>query len=157
MSRRRRVHKKEEHVDSRYGSPAVARLITTVMERGKKSLAERVVYTAIDKSREGSDSVDPLEIVNKAIENVRPRLEVRSRRVGGATYQVPMEVTPARQISLATRWIVRFADGRKGLPLAEALAQELKDAAAGQGNAIKKRDDTHKMAQANRAFAHFRW
>ena len=131
MSRRRRVHKKEEHVDSRYGSPAVARLITTVMERGKKSLAERVVYAAIDKSREGSDSVDPLEIVNKAIENVRPRLEVRSRRVGGATYQVPMEVTPARQISLATRWIVRFADGRKGLRLADALAQELKDAAAG--------------------------
>jgi small subunit ribosomal protein S7 len=115
------------------------------------------VYTAIDKSREGSDSVDPLEIVNKAVENVRPRLEVRSRRVGGATYQVPMEVAPARQISLATRWIVRFADGRKGLKLADALAQELKDAAAGQGNAIKKRDDTHKMAQANRAFAHFRW
>lgn len=157
MSRRRRVHKKEEHVDSRYGSPAVARLITTVMKRGKKSLTERIVYTAIDKSREGSDSVDPLEIVNKAIENVRPRLEVRSRRVGGATYQVPMEVTPARQISLATRWIVKFADGRKGLRLADALAQELKDAAGGQGNAIKKRDDTHKMAQANRAFAHFRW
>ena len=157
MSRRRRVHKKEEHVDSRYGSAAVARLITIVMKRGKKSLAERVVYTAIDRSREGSDSVDPLEIVNKAIENVRPRLEVRSRRVGGATYQVPMEVTPARQISLATRWIVRFADGRKGLRLADALAQELKDAAAGQGNAVKKRDDTHKMAQANRAFAHFRW
>jgi len=157
MSRRRRVYKKEEHVDSRYGSPAVARLITTVMKRGKKSLAERTVYTAIDKSREGSDSVDPLEIVNKAVENVRPRLEVRSRLVGGATYQVPMEVTPARQISLAMRWIVKFADGRKGLTLADALAQELKDAAAGQGNAIKKRDDTHKMAQANRAFAHFRW
>ena len=94
MSRRKRVYKKEEHVDSRYGSPAVERLITTVMNRGKKSLAERIVYTAIDKSREGSDSVDPLEVVNKAIENVRPRLEVKSRRVGGATYQVPMEVTP---------------------------------------------------------------
>ena len=157
MSRRKRVYKKEERVDSRYGSPAVARLITTVMKRGKKSLAERIVYAAIEKSREGSDSVDPLEIVNKALENVRPRLEVRSRRVGGATYQVPMEVTPARQISLAMRWIVKFADGRKGLKLADALAQELKDAAAGQGNAIKKRDDTHKMAQANRAFAHFRW
>jgi ribosomal protein S7 len=107
--------------------------------------------------REGSDSVDPLEVVNKAIENVRPRLEVKSRRVGGATYQVPMEVTPARQISLATRWIVQYADNRKGMPMAEALAQEIKDAAAGQGNAIKKREDTHKMAQANRAFAHFRW
>jgi small subunit ribosomal protein S7 len=157
MSRRKKVYKKEQRVDSRYGSPAVARLIATVMRRGKKSLAERIVYAAIDKSRAGSDSVDPLEIVNKAIENVRPRLEVRSRRVGGATYQVPMEVGPPRQISLATRWIVRFADARKGVPMTDALAQEIKDAAAGQGNAIKKRDDTHKMAQANRAFAHFRW
>jgi len=157
MSRRRKVYKKAEHVDSRYGSPAVARLITTVMKRGKKSLAERIVYTAIEKAREGSDSVDPLEVVNKAIENVRPRLEVKSRRVGGATYQVPMEVAPARQISLATRWIVEYADNRKGMRMADALAQEIRDAAAGQGNAIKKREDTHKMAQANRAFAHFRW
>lgn len=157
MSRRRKVYKKEEKLDSRYGSAAVARLISTVMKRGKKSLAERIVYTAIDKSREGSDAVDPLEIVNKALENVRPRLEVKSRRVGGATYQVPMEVTPARQVSLAMRWIVQYADNRRGMPMAAALAQELKDAAAGQGNAIKKRDDTHKMAQANRAFAHFRW
>src|SRR6266404_6063097 len=130
MSRRKRVYKKEERVDSRYGSPAVARLITTVMKRGKKSLAERIVYTAIEKSREGSDAVDPLEVLNKALENVRPRLEVKSRRVGGATYQVP---------------------------LAEAIANESKDAASGQGNAIKNREDTHKMAQANRAFAHFRW
>jgi small subunit ribosomal protein S7 len=157
MSRRKKVYKKEERVDSRYGSPAVARLITTVMKRGKKSLAERIVYTAIDKSREGSDAVDPLEVLNKAFDNVRPRLEVKSRRVGGATYQVPMEVTSARQISLAMRWIVQFADNRKGVPMSEALAQEIRDAAGGQGNAIKKRDDTHKMAQANRAFAHFRW
>ncbi len=148
MSRRKRVYKKEERVDSRYGSPAVARLITTVMKRGKKSLAERIVYRAIEKSR---------EVLNKALENVRPRLEVKSRRVGGATYQVPLEVPPARQISLATRWIVQYADTRKGMPMAQALAQEIKDAAAGQGNAIKKREDTHKMAQANRAFAHFRW
>src|ERR1700730_7873676 len=157
MSRRKKVYKKEERVDSRYGSPAVARLITTVMKRGKKSLAERIVYTAIDKSREGSDAVDPLEVLNKALDNIRPRLEVKSRRVGGATYQVPMEVTSARQISLAMRWIVQFADNRKGVPMSEALAQEIRDAAGGQGNAIKKRDDTHKMAQANRAFAHFRW
>ncbi len=157
MSRRKRVYKKEERVDSRYGSLAVARLITTVMKRGKKALAEGIVYRAIEKSREGSDSVDPLEILNKALDNVRPRLEVKSRRVGGATYQVPLEVAPARQISLATRWIVQYADNRKGVPMAEALAHEIKDAAAGQGNAIKKRDDTHKMAQANRAFAHFRW
>ena len=142
MSRRRKVYKKEEKLDSRYGSPAVARLISTVMKRGKKSLAERIVYTAIDKSREGSDAVDPLEIVNKALENVRPRLEVKSRRVGGATYQVPMEVTPARQVSLAMRWIVQYADGRRGMTMANALAAELKDAASGQGNAIKNRDDT---------------
>src|SRR6266853_4831816 len=121
MSRRKRVYKKKEHVDSRYGSPAVERLITTVMNRGKKSLAERIVYTAIDKSREGSDSVDPLEILNKALENVRPRLEVKSRRVGGATYQVPMEVAPRRQISLAMRWIVQYADKRRGTPMANAL------------------------------------
>jgi small subunit ribosomal protein S7 len=157
LSRRKKVYKKEERVDSRYGSPAVARLIATVMKRGKKSLAERIVYTAIDKSREGSDAVDPLEVLNKALDNVRPRLEVKSRRVGGATYQVPMEVASARQISLAMRWIVQYADNRKGVPMSEALAQEIRDAAGGQGNAIKKRDDTHKMAQANRAFAHFRW
>ena len=157
MSRRRKVYKKEEKLDSRYGSAAVARLISTVMKNGKKSLAERIVYTAIDKSREGSDAVDPLEVLNKALENVRPRLEVKSRRVGGATYQVPMEVTPARQVSLAMRWIVQYANSRRGMPMAEALGHEIKDAASGQGNAIKKRDDTHKMAQANRAFAHFRW
>src|SRR5207253_4686671 len=149
MSRRRRVYKKEEHVDSRYGSPAVARLITTVMKRGKKSLAERIVYAAIEKSREGSDSVDPLEVVNKAIENVRPRLEVKSRRVGGATYQGPMEVPPARQISLATRWIAQYAYTRKGMPVAQPLAQEIKGAAAGEDNAIKKRGDRHKVAPAN--------
>jgi small subunit ribosomal protein S7 len=150
MSRRKKIYKKEERVDSRYGSPAVSRLIATVMKRGKKSLAERIVYTAIDKSREGSDAVDPLEVLNKALDNVRPRLEVKSRRVGGATYQVPMEVASARQVSLAMRWIVQYADNRKGVPMSEALAQEIRDAAAGQGN-------THKMAQANRAFAHFRW
>src|ERR1700740_633474 len=107
MSRRRKVYKKEERVDSRYGSAAVARLISTVMKRGKKSLAERIVYTAIDKSREGSDAVDPLEVVNKAIENVRPRLEVKSRRVGRATHQGPVEVGPGRRVSPAMRWSVQ--------------------------------------------------
>src|SRR5436305_7114465 len=104
----------------------------------------------MDRSREGSDSVDPIEVLNKALENVRPRLEVKSRRVAGATYQVPMEVAPARQMSLAMRWIVQYADNRRGTPMADALAHEIKDAASGQGSAIKKREDTHKMAQANR-------
>jgi len=157
MSRRRRVIKKTEKFDSRYGSPLVARLINTIMESGKKSIAERIVYGAIEKTREGSDAVDPLETLNKAIDNVKPRLEVKSRRVGGATYQVPMEVPVPRQLALAMRWIVTFALKRKSVPMMDALASELKEAAAGQGNAIKKRDDTHKMAQANRAFAHFRF
>lgn len=157
MSRRRRVIKKTEKFDSRYGSPVVARLINTIMESGKKSIAERIVYAAIEKTREGSDAVDPLETLHKAIDNVKPRLEVKSRRVGGATYQVPMEVPAPRQMALAMRWIVTFALKRKSVPMVDALASELKEAAAGQGNAIKKRDDTHKMAQANRAFAHFRF
>jgi small subunit ribosomal protein S7 len=157
MSRRRGVIHKEVKKDARYASPVVARLISTVMRRGKKSIAERIVYTAIEKSREGTDTVDPLETLNKAIENVKPRLEVKSRRVGGATYQVPMEVPSDRQVALAMRWIVNFAKSRKGVPVENALAYELRDAASGQGSAIKKRDDMHKMAQANRAFAHFRW
>jgi small subunit ribosomal protein S7 len=157
MSRRRRVIHKEEKTDSRYGSPVVARMIASVMQSGKKSLAEKIVYTAIEKTRQSSDAVDPLEVLNKAVENVRPRLEVKSRRVGGATYQVPMEVAPARALALAMRWLVGYAKSRKATGIADALANELKDAANGQGNAIKKRDDTHKMAQANRAFAHFRF
>jgi small subunit ribosomal protein S7 len=157
MSRRRRVIHKEEKLDSRYGSAVVARLIASVMQSGKKSLAERIVYAAIEKTRQKSETVDPLEILNNAVDNVRPRLEVKSRRVGGATYQVPMEVAPARALALAMRWIVGYAKSRKATGLADALANELRDASNGQGNAIKKRDDTHKMAQANRAFAHFRF
>ena len=157
MSRRRRVIHKEEKQDSRYGSPIVARLIATVMKSGKKSLAERIVYTAIEETRTGTDAVDPLETLHKAMDNVKPRLEVKSRRVGGATYQVPMEVPAARQVALAMRWIVGYATKRKNVPLMKALASEIKEAAAGQGSAMKKRDDTHKMAQANRAFAHFRF
>ncbi|HXO96598.1 MAG TPA: 30S ribosomal protein S7 [Chthoniobacterales bacterium] len=156
MSRRRRVIHKELKVDSRYASPAVARLIDTVMRSGQKSLAERIVYEAIERSREGSDAVDPLDSLHKALDNAKPRLEVKSRRVGGATYQVPIEVSADRQISLAMRWLVNYAKNRRGT-MTDNLAAEIKDAAAGQGNVIKKRDDTHKMAQANRAFAHFRW
>ena len=156
MSRRRRVIKRIEKLDARYGSPLVAQLINTIMKSGNKSVAERIVYQAIEKSREGSDAVDPLDTLLKAVDNSKPRLEVKSRRVGGATYQVPIEVSSDRQVSLAMRWIVNFAKNRRGT-MVDNLAAELKDAASGQGNAIKKRDDTHKMAQANRAFAHFRW
>jgi len=157
MARRRRTLHKEEKIDSRYGSPVVAKLIATVMKSGKKSTAERIVYSAIEETRQGTEIVDPLEVLNKAVENVKPRLEVKSRRVGGATYQVPMEVPPGRQLALAMRWLVGYAHGRKNIPMMKALAYELKDAASNQGNAVKKRDDTHKMAQANRAFAHFRF
>ena len=157
MARRKRVYKKKEQRDSRYDSTLVAKLITRLMVEGKRSIAERIVYAAIDKVNEKSDAVDPLEIITRAIENAKPRLEVKSRRVGGATYQVPLEVAPDRSESLAMRWILGFARNRKGTPMHVALANELKEAASAQGNAVRKRDDVHKMAQANRAFAHFRW
>ena len=157
MARRKRVYEKPVLKDSRYDSELVAHLINRVMVSGKKSLAERIVYAAIDRLNEGSDAVDPLELVNRAVENAKPRVEVKARRVGGATYQVPLEVAPARSESLAMRWIIGYARGRKGTPMHTALANELKDAASNQGNAVRKRDDVHKQAQANRAFAHFRW
>jgi len=134
----------------------VAYLITKVMERGKKATAERIVYGALDQVKDQTQQ-DPVQVFNTALDNVKPRLEVKSRRVGGATYQVPIEVAPDRQVALAMRWIVGFAKERKGVPMQRALAQELMDAFKNTGNAIKKRDDTHKMAQANKAFAHYRW
>ncbi|MCW1885318.1 30S ribosomal protein S7 [Luteolibacter flavescens] len=157
MSRRKRTFHKPDRRDSRYDSSLVGHLISKVMLDGKRSLAERIVYAAIDKASEGADTVDPLEIVTRAIENAKPRVEVKSRRVGGATYQVPLEVAADRSESLALRWIVGYARGRKGTPMHVALANELKDAANNQGSSVRKRDDVHKMAQANRAFAHFRW
>ncbi len=157
MSRRKRTYKKLTHKDARYDSELVAGLISKVMVSGKKSLAERLVYAAIDQLNENSEAVDPLELVTRAIENVKPRVEVKPRRVGGATYQVPLEVAPNRSLGMALRWIVGFARARKGVPMHRALANELKDASVNQGNAIRKRDDVHKAAQANRAFAHFRW
>lgn len=157
MSRRKRVYAKPEHRDPRYDSELVAKLISKVMSQGKKALAERIVYAAIDRANEGGESVDPLEVLNRAIENAKPRVEVKSRRVGGATYQVPLEVSNERQESLAMRWIVNAARGKRGTPMHVALANEIKDASTNQGAVIRKRDETHKMAQANRAFAHFRW
>jgi small subunit ribosomal protein S7 len=127
------------------------------MISGKKSLAQRVVYGAFDRIIEKNPTSNPLEILQRAVDNAKPRLEVKARRVGGATYQVPLEVAPERQAGLAVRWIVDLADARKGVPMKDALASEIMDAYQGQGNAIRKRDEVHKMAQANKAFAHFRW
>ena len=157
MSRRRRVHTKPERRDPRYDSALVESLISKVMTQGKKSLSERIVYAAIERANEGAESVDPLEVLNRAIENAKPRVEVKSRRVGGATYQVPLEVATERQESLAMRWIVNAARSRRGTPMHVALSNEIKDASLNQGSVVRKRDETHKMAQANRAFAHFRW
>ena len=157
MARRKRVYKKADLRDARYDSSVVAKLVNRLMYDGSRSTAERIVYAAIDKVNDGAQTVDPLEILNRAVENAKPRLEVKSRRVGGATYQVPLEVAPDRSESLAMRWLINFARKRKGVPMHLALANEIKDASTNQGNAVRKRDDVHKMAQANRAFAHFRW
>lgn len=157
MSRRKRVHTKPERRDARYDSSIVAKLVSTVMLQGKRSLAERIVYAAIERANEGIESVDPVEVLNRAVENAKPRVEVKSRRVGGATYQVPLEVSHGRQESLAMRWLVNAARNRRGTPMHVALANEIKDASVNQGVVVRKRDETHKMAQANRAFAHFRW
>ncbi len=157
MSRRRRVEHRPVQPDSRYQNPVVNRLISTVMWRGKKATAQRIVYHAFHLLSEKANKGNPIEVLNKALENIKPRVEVKSRRVGGATYQIPIEVTPERQLSLALRWLVRFADARKGISMPQALAEEIFDAFNAQGAVIKKREDVHKMAQANKAFAHLRW
>jgi small subunit ribosomal protein S7 len=157
MSRRRRAVSRPVPKDAKFNSSLVTRLVNTVMERGKKSTAERIVYGAFDELIEKNPATNPLDVLQRAVDNAKPRLEVKARRVGGATYQVPLEVPTDRQFSLALRWIVDFADGRKGVPMKQALASEILEAYQGQGNAIRKRDEVHKMAQANKAFAHFRW
>jgi small subunit ribosomal protein S7 len=157
MARRHRAEKRDLIPDPRYNNQLVAYMINCVMERGKKSVAAKIVYGALEDIRNQIKDEDPVQVFTIAVENVSPRLEVKSRRVGGATYQVPLEVKPKRQLALATRWLIQLAGNRKGVPMQRALAIELMDAYRGQGNAIKKRDDTHKMAQANKAFAHYRW
>jgi small subunit ribosomal protein S7 len=143
--------------DSKYHSTLVSRLVNTVMISGKKTTAQRIVYGAFDEIAAKNPNTNPLEILQRAVDNAKPRLEVKPRRVGGATYQVPVEVPTDRQLSLAMRWLVDLADARKGTAMRAALAAEILDAFQGQGNAIRKRDEVHKMAQANKAFAHFRW
>ena len=156
MARRRKAEKRSIIPDERFHSELIARMINALMQRGKKSTAQHIVYGAVDTIAQKVEG-DPLEAITRAIDNVKPQVEVKSRRVGGATYQVPVEVEPARQFALAMRWLKTYATGRKGTPMAQALAYELLDAYNNTGNAVKKRDDTHKMAQANRAFAHYRW
>jgi small subunit ribosomal protein S7 len=143
--------------DAKYHSTLVSRLVNTIMRGGNKSTAQRIVYGAFERISEKNPASNPIDILQRAVDNAKPRIETKARRVGGATYQVPMEVTSDRQASLALRWLVDFADARKGMPMSEALAGEIMEAYQGQGNAIRKRDDVHKMAQANKAFAHFRW
>lgn len=155
--RRRRAEKRELIPDIRYNSELVARMINMIMERGKKNVAQRIVYGAMDDVARRKKDVDPLELFVQAVENAKPRVEVKSRRVGGATYQVPVEISSERQLAMAMRWLTSYARGRKGMPMSRSLAAELVDAYENTGSTIKKRDDTHKMAAANRAFAHYRW
>jgi len=156
MARRRKAERRTVLPDPKYSSELVARVINYVMQSGKKTTAERIVYGAMDKIREKSDQ-DPLGVMIRAIDNIKPRVEVKSRRVGGATYQVPVEISNRRQLALALRWLVKYSSDRKGMPMEQAIAVELLDAFNNQGGCVKKRDDTHKMAQANKAFAHYAW
>lgn len=156
MPRRGTVIKRAIPPDPKYGSSIVAKLINKVMLHGKKATAERIVYDALDLVKEKLHT-DPLTVLDQAIKNATPLLQVKSRRVGGATYQVPVEVEAERGLSLAMRWLITYARERSGKSMAEKLAAEIMDAAQGQGATIKKRQDTHKMAEANKAFAHYRW
>jgi len=156
MPRRRVIAKREILPDPVYNSPLIAKFINAMMWDGKKSTAERILYGALDLIKDRSQD-DPLKVFKKAIENIQPRVEVKSKRVGGATYQVPVEVNAARRSALAMRWLVGFARTRGEKTMTDKLAAEILDAAAGKGNAIKKREDVHRMAEANKAFAHYRW
>ena len=156
MPRRREVPKRKIIPDPKFKDKLVAKFMNTVMVDGKKAVAEGIVYGALDivKARYKED---PIEVFRKALDSVKPRVEVKSRRVGGATYQVPVEVRPERRVALAMRWITNYARSRGEKTMTERLAAELVEAAQGRGNAVKKKDDTHKMADANKAFAHYRW
>ena len=155
--RRRQAEKRQVIPDIRYNSEIVARLINVVMERGKKSTAQSIVYGAFDIIKESKSDMEPLEVFTAALENVKPRLEVKSRRVGGATYQVPMEIRPERRQTLALRWLVEFARNRGEKTMAERLAAELMDAANNTGAAVKRKEEMHRMAESDKAFAHYRW
>jgi small subunit ribosomal protein S7 len=156
MSRRRRAERREINPDPKFGDVVVSKFMNSIMKQGKKSVAERIVYGALDRMQSRAKS-DPVQLFRQALENVMPAVEVRSRRVGGATYQVPVEVRNERRQALAIRWLISAARGRNENTMEERLSGELLDAANNRGTAVKKREDTHKMAEANRAFSHYRW
>lgn len=156
MPRKGAVPKRPIVPDPVYGSPLVSQLVSKVLIDGKKSVAERIVYTALEGTREKT-GIDPVQTLKKALDNVKPAVEVRSRRVGGATYQVPVEVKSARATTLGLRWMVAFARDRRENTMADRLMNEILDASNGLGASVKRREDMHKMAEANRAFAHYRW
>ncbi len=156
MSRRHRAEKREIIPDPKFGDVTLTKFMNSIMNHGKKSAAERIVYGALDQI-EGKTKQNPVELFHSALENVMPALEVRSRRVGGATYQVPVEVRTDRRQALAIRWIITAARARNENTMVERLSNELLDAANNRGTAVKKREDTHRMAEANRAFSHYRW
>ena len=154
--RRRRPEKRQILPDPIYGDLLVAKFINNIMENGKKSLAEKIFYTSMKKIEESTKADDGLQVFKKAIDNVSPMLEVKSKRIGGATYQVPVEVPQNRKIALAMRWIIGYAKARKGNNMSDRLSAELMSAYNNEGSSVKKKEDTHKMAEANKAFAHFR-
>ena len=157
MPRRRRIQRRVLAKDPVYSDVFVTRVVHSVMQGGKKSLAERIVYEALEIIKKRSESSDPVEVLRMAMENTKPVLEVKSRRVGGATYQVPVEVRPHRQTALCVRWLIGFAKKRDGKTMQEKLAAELLDASQNRGGAVKRREDMQKMAEANKAFVHYRW
>jgi len=155
--RRRRAERREVIPDPKFNSKTISRFVNMLMTQGKKWNAEQIVYGSLELVAQKTQKSDPMEVLNKAIDNVRPLLELKSRRVGGATYQIPVEVRGDRGASLALRWIRNAARGRKGKPMQQRLADEILEAYHGQGSAVKKREEIHKMAEANRAFSHYRW
>jgi small subunit ribosomal protein S7 len=156
MSRRHRAERREVNPDPKYNDLVVSKFMNSIMKQGKKSVAERIVYGALD-TMQAKAKANPIQLFHQALENVMPAVEVRSRRVGGATYQVPVEVRNERRQALAIRWLIAAARGRNENTMQERLSGELLDAANNRGTAVKKREDTHKMAEANRAFSHYRW
>lgn len=157
MSRRRRAEKREIAPDPRYGSELLSKFINKVMFDGKKNLAQRIIYNALEKFAAKVKADNPLEAFETALENAKPALEVKSRRIGGATYQVPIEIAPNRRTSMAMNWIIKHARTKVGRSMEDGLVMELQDCYNNQGATIKKKDDTHRMAEANKAFAHYKW